>query len=309
MLLQLPQHCLLIVFKELDLCSHMMLANVCTSLKIFIRTHVFHKITNFSVSPLLPVEIIPNMIAVSRFVRLMNPTSSDLKMYRNLEMAKEMPIISVDISHSSSPCEVFVESHFLEYLRYMELFSSRVESIKILCSIYDAHINDGCDLTNFASWSNLKNLSIGGFDGRTIHLIDFPENAWELKTISLHNMGIGSRIINDVARISKHLETITFEHCKCRRFLPQDIIAAAEGVRDRGGHWPLGLIFVNVSMKGDALLWVIDLFGKEVEIVFLILNLCSFTGYGEPGCSELHLHSVWQPRFLMNTFMPRKCCF
>lgn len=161
MLLQFPDHCLLLVLEKLDLCSHAALANVCTELKNFIRTHTFHKITNLSVSPMNRNEIILNLIAVSRFVRLMNPKSFHFKMYRNLEQAKEMPIISVDISLSSSPCEVLVESHFLQYLRYLELLATRIESLKILCSIYDSHINDGCDFTNVTSWSNLKNLSIG----------------------------------------------------------------------------------------------------------------------------------------------------
>lgn len=267
LLLDLPDHCLLLIFEHCEVRALATLSTVCSKLREMIRVQIFRKMVNYYATPMNKNEITADLIAVSRLVTSINPTNFIIKIYRNLQTSKDMPIIYVNLK-SSSASEVFVESHFLEWLHYLNLICRRIELIHIHSSIYDARNNDAIDMATLTSWPKLSKLIISGHDKRLGHIIDFPtRNAWHLEMIEIRNMFITSGFIKNILQTSNILRNIVFDSCKVSLFQPGDFVSIATSVRDRGGHFPLNLAFVNVRMKGEALLEV-----KKIVKMFKIYH-------------------------------------
>lgn len=255
LLTDLPDHCLLLIFDCCDINTLATMTTVCTTSRDFIRTHIFRKIPTFRLAAANAMDIAHNLVTVSRLVRVINPTNFHVKIYRNLQALKDMPVISVDMNATTT--EAFVESHFLgSSLHCLDHICKRIEAIHIYCSFYDCYDNDPVNMDNFASWSNLKKLAISGHDKKLQHFLAFPRGVWNLDIMCFRSMYIPAGFINDAIHSGASLKNVTFENCKFGNLTDANIIAIADEVRNRGGHFPLGLKFVNVDMKGSALLEV-----------------------------------------------------
>lgn len=263
LLTDLPEHCLLLIFDCCDINTLATMTTVCTTLRDFIGTHIFRKLTTVRLAAANAKDIAYNLITVSRFVRVIKPTNFHVKIYRNLQALKDMPLTSLDLNVTTT--EASVESHFLGALRYLDNICKRIEAIHIHCSIYDGIHNDPINMDTFASWSNLKKLAISGHDKKTQHFFVFPRGVWNLDILCFRNMYITAGFINDAIHSGSNLKSVTFENCKFEKLTAANIIAMADEVRNRGGHFPLGLIFVNVDLNGSGLLEVGQYFSKFVK--------------------------------------------
>ncbi|KAG4071962.1 hypothetical protein HA402_006123 [Bradysia odoriphaga] len=250
--MDLPDHCLLLIFDCCELNTLTTLTTVCTKLKLLICTHIFHKNNTFDLAAKNKQDIARCLVSVARLVRAVNPSNFHVQVYRNLQACKEMPIISVDTATSST--EVFVESHFMESLHCLNNICDRITAVTIYMSIYDCHDNDVCDLMNFETWSNIKKFSINGHDKSTRHYLEFPENIWDVDIMSFGCMFITNDIFNDAVGMGENLKHIIFQNCKLEYLHPVNLIMLAETVRRRGGHFPLGLTFTNVEMNSEEFL-------------------------------------------------------
>lgn len=246
--MDLPDHCLLLIMERCDIRSLATLSTVCTELSNFIRSNIFLKMTSYRSLPINKREVITDLIAVTRLIRSINATNFNLKIYRNLKDSKDMPIVSVDLN-TSSMTEVLVESHFLKWLHYLDSICRQIESVRIHCSIYDCRNNDGVAMNTLTTWSKLKKLAISGYDKRLGHLINFPRNAWNLEEISFHDLFVTVDFIKDALQMSTIVKNIIFENCYIEEFRIGDLVSIATVVQERGGHFPLGLTFINVTMK------------------------------------------------------------
>lgn len=259
----LPEHCLLEILAYCDVRTWAAMSHVSMYFKQFICVHFFRKMSNFNLLSNTD-GIIDDLITVSRVVTTTNPRNFTVVIQRNLLVSKESAVISVALN--SLTTEVIVEAHFLRFLNGLDNIRKLIESIHIRSTIYDAHNNDGIDMGNFSSWSNLKKLNISGYDKRIKHMLQFPINEWKIEVISFDNMYITGDLINDTLQVGNHLKNIKFQNCKLEKLVSTDLITIAENVRIGGGHFPLGLTFINVKVKGDAFLEVIELYLHYNEI-------------------------------------------
>lgn len=137
----LPDDCLLAIFKYCDFHELAALSAVCKKLSELLRTQIFAKITKFNATTADNTEVLNGLIAISRLVQCMQPSNFHLKISRNLHDSIEWPAITVDVKSSKS--ELFIEMGFFksEWLRQLETIAKRFKSVHLHRTVYDKTID------------------------------------------------------------------------------------------------------------------------------------------------------------------------
>lgn len=247
MLLDLPDHCLLLILKNnCDVATLATMANVCKKFKELILVHIFRKMSTFRLAAVDTNEIGLHMVTVSRLVRLMTPANFRVKIERNLKISANLPLITVGMK--APVTELSVESHFLGWMRCFGNISNRFQAVHFHCTIYDAFDNEGLNMDGFNEWHSIKKFIISGYDENVTHSLQLPAYLARLECMVFQHMSIDVGLIFDTLRTAPKVKTICLNSCKFNRLIICDeIIEIAEAVQGMVRGFPLGLIFINTK--------------------------------------------------------------
>lgn len=243
----LPDDCLLAIFKYCDFYVLAMLSTVCNKMCEILRDRVFNKISKFNSVPTNDAEVTKGLLAVSRLVQCKNPANFYLKVCRNAQSHFGWPAISLDMMASKS--EIFVETDFFKsnWLNELEKVAKRIKSIHLHWSIYDA------SKVTFDSkfvFPNSTKLVITSYamDSYISGLLSVVDIMPKLEAITIREGFVHWNDIISCCGKARNLRSFAIENCRFDCDVrKQDIIEIAGQIKGSNNHFPLCLQFSRIS--------------------------------------------------------------
>lgn len=243
----LPDKCLLAIFRYCDINSLASLSVVCKKMCQLLRERVFANEFKFYTVTMSKIEIIDALVTVGRLVECIDPKTFHIKIRRNFQsIILPSVAVAVDIDCSEqNQLSVDVSFFKTEWLHALDPIAKRIQSICIRRSIYD-----DCLPYNGVGkllWPNSTLLIMRGFSTKK-SVPDFTSliaTMPHLETILIQNLLFKMELKSLYA---ENLKKIYFENCSFKSDISKgQIIEMANKVKAHGTTFPLCLIFDRIQ--------------------------------------------------------------
>ncbi len=215
-LYNLPDECLLKIFKKLDLHTTATLSAVCTKMHRLIKENVFVKTRSMKFTARNDADVVDALVTARRIIDCVKPKAFHLKMYRNVARCHLWPDIEIDFGYDEkSRLSIEMEFFRKSLLGELKLIAKSIATIHIQSTIYDTwlHFKEEKGIC----WANATKLILSGF-AMTKGIPDFAavvKSLPKLKELYFQNWFFNDNIIHYCK--AQHLRYISFEKCS---FLP-----------------------------------------------------------------------------------------
>ncbi len=242
----LPDQCLLTIFRYCDIASLTTLSVVCKKMCQLLRERVLSDTLKFEAETTGNIQTLDALVTVSRLVQCIDPKTFHIKINRNIHHY-QWPSITVDfVSSEENQLSVDVSFYKTEWLSMLDAISSLIHSVFVQRTTYDANLpfNGSGQL----SWPNATLLIMKGFSTKK-SVPDFTSLVAampKLETIVIKNLLFK---MNLKSLHTKSLKKIYFENCSFKSDISKDqIVHMANHVKAQGtGVFPLCLIFDRIQ--------------------------------------------------------------
>lgn len=158
----LPDKCLVNIFKKLDIPSLANLSVVCKKLCKLLRDHIFVKMRTFEAETSDKSDVMNVLTTVNRILQCLQPEEFHMKIYRNLKNSHKWPTVFMDFNYTEKS-RLSIDMSFIKrkWLSKLEPITSLMKSIHVRYTIYDDSLP--YKPRNEIMWPNVSTLIISGF--------------------------------------------------------------------------------------------------------------------------------------------------
>lgn len=208
----LPDECLLRIFKNLDYMTLATLSVVCKKICRLLKDNIFLNMCRFEGKTSSDTEVENTLIAANRIIQCIEPRAFHMKIYRNLTKSHLWPTIIVDFCFGEkSRLSIEMEFFIKKWLCKLEPMARYINTIHFRCTIYD-------DILPYKQrekvmWPNATVLIVSGFSIRKA-IPDFSSVVTalpKLEDLIIRNLFFNLNI-KDYC-YGKQLRNIVFENC------------------------------------------------------------------------------------------------
>lgn len=240
----LPDKCLLDIFRKLDNLTLATLSVVCKKMCQLLRDHIFTKKTYASETS-NDAGVINALITANRILQCRDPEAFHIKISRNLTKSHKWPMISVDFDYAEKS-RISIDMNFLQkkWLCELESISKLINSVHIRYSVYDNVLP--CKSNN-TLWPNAKVLIISGFSMKKSipHFSSVIDSLPKLEDLFIRNLFFTLNI-KDYCQ-GKHLRNIVYENCSFNADVSKQIGKVVDVVKQKKNNFPLIMKFDRIQ--------------------------------------------------------------
>lgn len=208
----LPDKCLVDIFKNLDIATLANLSVVCKKICKLLRDHIFVKTRTFEAQTTEESEVMNVLTTANRILQCLKPQAFHMKIYRDLNNSHKWPTVFVDFRYTEQN-RLSIDMSFLKskWLCKLEPSTSLMNAVHIRYTIYDDSLpyKPG----NEVMWPNVTTLIISGFSKKK-SLPDFSPIVAampKLEDLFIRNMFFTFHIKDYCEGVN--LRNIVFENC------------------------------------------------------------------------------------------------